>query len=230
LLAPHRGSPWREAGTAHRGFGLGALDGQGTAAPERRTRDLEGEQSPWKERASRCWQRRHDDNGLVSGARPCSWPLCEGFDGPASACFGERDALPLRRRRGFGQSAPREASSDAARGSGGPQGGQPRGGSAARPRLALRRRPRLCRPCAAAPGASASRCTTRSMTWGSASADRSIIESDHSSRVHAPRAPRSAAARGTPPPPSGSGTPDEVVASAPAGSGGTVTAGGQRPP
>jgi len=37
---------------------------------ERRTEDLGGEQSPWEERAVRCWQTAADRNGFVDGATP----------------------------------------------------------------------------------------------------------------------------------------------------------------
>jgi hypothetical protein len=48
---------------------------EGPGGQRRKREDLEGETSPWETRANGCWQRQTDRNGLVSGARPRSWPL-----------------------------------------------------------------------------------------------------------------------------------------------------------
>jgi hypothetical protein len=42
----------------------------GNTGPERRSEDLEGDQSPWEERAFCYWQRWQGGNGLVGRARP----------------------------------------------------------------------------------------------------------------------------------------------------------------
>jgi hypothetical protein len=167
------------------GTGRGGRLQLGTAGPRRSLKGLEGDQSPWKDRASHSWQRLRRRDGLVSGARPCSRLLCGTSDGPERPSrFG---GAGCRRTSGSEASAagqPRHHLRVASRCSGGPaglaslDGGSTPGrrscfGAVEGTRVYARRRFCRLRPTDR---------TTRTVTWGSASADRSITASDVLSR------------------------------------------------
>lgn len=95
----------REMDGGTRGLGLRLDDGGAAAArqvaPKRDARNLGEEQSPWKERALRCWQRRHSatdsltEQSLVAGcSASCSDELGTHRSGGGSS--------PARAAAGFG--------------------------------------------------------------------------------------------------------------------------------
>lgn len=175
-------------------------------------KDLEGEQSPWEERATRRWQRRWVATDSSTEQRPevgCSAgaaPKADGGNGihprrhPSSAerlrwgpgfAWGLDLATPARRARVA--SATRLPAQDGA------FGHFPRQEEAR-----ISARPRFWLPGVATPAASATCAASRAMKWGFASANRSVIArerrisaSDHTGATPASADVRKSSGNGT---------------------------------
>jgi hypothetical protein len=177
--------PRREAGKARTRLRPGAGRRPGTVGSERYTKNLEGEQSPWKERAASRRQRWLQATDSSSEKSPEVGLSVKNLTGPRPIASASATQSP-RQPPGFGWEALHTAPSGVV--------GWPRWTEGGRqPRrwfgLGTQRRfgvGKVWRPCASVQirfGGSRLSC---SVTWGSASADRSIIESDSSSCVSCP--------------------------------------------